>query len=125
MRILVVDDNHLFAELLEDQLSRAGYDVVRAGSAEEALIRRRMWEPDEVVLDVVLPGMDGLSLLRQLRALSLSEGLPPVPVILVSALPTLGDVEAELKDLGPVEVLHKPFDMPELLALLEKWRAKA
>lgn len=107
--ILVVDDDTRLRELLRKYLSDNGYLVTTAGDAAEARARLAAFEADLVVLDVMMPGEDGLSLTRDLRA-----GGHPVPILLLTAL---GEVEDRVNGLeaGADDYLPKPFEPRELL----------
>jgi DNA-binding response OmpR family regulator len=110
MRILIVEDDPLLGPGLQTGLGQDGYaaDLVRdAGSAEHAL---RLEHFDLMVLDLGLPGRDGLSLLRDLRA----EGMC-LPVLILTARDALRDRVAGL-DAGADDYLVKPFDLDELSA---------
>ena len=78
-RILVVDDDPTVAEVVAGYLDRAGYAVDRADDGPTALVRAAAQRPDLVVLDLMLPGMDGLEVCRRIR------GRGPVPVIMLTA----------------------------------------
>ena len=108
-KILVVDDEHPIRALLRATLSRAGYHVVEASSAREALNARSIDRPDLVLLDLGLPDRDGLELIGALR------GDRPIPVIVVSARDETEQKVAAL-DLGADDYVSKPFDTEELLA---------
>lgn len=118
-RILIVDDEPDMVRLIRVCLERGGYRVASVGDAETALDAIKRSEPSLVVLDVVLPGMSGIELLRRLRKFS------RVPVILLSgrggeADRTLG-IEA-----GADDYVGKPFSMKELQARIEaRLRPKA
>jgi len=108
--ILLVEDDRALADGLSYNLDRAGYRVLRAadGSAGLALARRE--PPELVVLDVMLPGLDGFAFLERLRG-----GGSRVPVIVLSALDAETDKIRGL-DLGADDYLTKPFGVGELLA---------
>jgi class 3 adenylate cyclase len=110
-RVLVVDDAPQNVRLLDAVLSPRGYDVVSACSGEDALAKARSGEPDLVLLDVLMPGMDGYEVCRRLRAEASTRFLP---VIMLTA----SGEEEKLKALeaGADDFVHKPFDQPELLA---------
>jgi CheY-like chemotaxis protein len=120
VKVLLIEDDPVQAQAAALFLrAKGGHEVVAALSGKEALSYRRTWRPDVVLLDVRLPGLAGLDLLRQLRALSNREGLPHIPVVLATAATPLVAVElkldAEREGLGPVPaVLVKPLD-PDLL----------
>ena len=108
-RILVVDDDAEIRFLISDYLTRAGYRVDTAGDSEAMWQQIALAQPSLIVLDVMLPGEDGLSLCRRLQ----QHGRPPV--IMLSALDTSVDRIVGL-EMGADDYLAKPFDPRELLA---------
>ncbi|PCG84901.1 DNA-binding response regulator [Streptomyces sp. WZ.A104] len=112
LRVLVVDDDLTVAEVVAGYLSRAGYEVIRADDGPAALECAALHRPDLVVLDLMLPGMDGLEVCRRLRA----EG--PVPVIMLTAR---GDEEDRILGLevGADDYVTKPFSPRELVLRVE------
>ncbi|GBD43886.1 Alkaline phosphatase synthesis transcriptional regulatory protein PhoP [bacterium HR40] len=111
-RILVIDDDDLLAELLTFTLGLHGHEVVAVADGESGL-ERAMREPcDLVVLDGILPGLDGLEVLRRLRG---EPRTAELPVIMLSARRDERDVVGGLS-LGAEDYLVKPF-IPEELAL--------
>ena len=112
MRILVVDDEHAVRDALRRALDLAGYDVQIAPAAEPALGLLRERPPDAIVLDVLMPGMDGIELCRLLRA-----GGNRTPVLMLTARDAVGDRVSGL-DAGADDYLVKPFALDELLARL-------
>jgi len=108
-RILLVDDDALLRRSLAYNLERAGYSTRAAGSAEDGLKLVRQEKPDLVLLDIGLPGMDGLDALRQLR------DQMGVPVILLTARRRELDEVLGL-ELGADDYVTKPFDLDVLLA---------
>jgi two-component system response regulator MprA len=112
MRILVVDDEAAVRESVERSLRFEGYEVVVAGDGAEALERVRKNRPDAVVLDVLMPRMDGLEACRRLRA-----GGDDLPVLLLTARDGVADRVNGL-DVGADDYLVKPFALEELLARL-------
>lgn len=107
--VLVIDDEKDLVRLLRHSLEKSGYRVVAAPSAESGLKKLRAGEPDLILLDIMLPGMDGLEFLRALRRES------DVPVILLSAKGAELDRVLGLK-LGADDYVVKPFSLGELLA---------
>ena len=107
--ILVVDDEPAVRRVLLMRLQLAGYNVVSAEDGEEALEMFHSESPDLVVLDVMLPKMDGFAVCRRLRAESC------VPIIFLSALESISERVAGL-DLGADDYLPKPFSPKELEA---------
>jgi two-component system, OmpR family, KDP operon response regulator KdpE len=108
-RVLVVDDHPGMRLLMEKSLGRAGYTVVSAKDGPEALAQFIEAPPDSVLLDVLMPGMDGYELCRRLRDLS------EVPIIMVSALRNEDDIIRGL-DAGADDYVTKPFGVAELVA---------
>lgn len=108
-RILVVEDDRSIRELTERALRNAGYDVLTAATGDDGLRRFRADDPDLVVLDVMLPGLDGLEVCRMIRASSV------VPVVMLTARTDIVDVVVGL-EMGADDYVTKPFEMPELLA---------
>ena len=111
-RVLVVDDDPKILSLLRRGLSFAGYAVDPAADGEEALAAARDRPPDIVVLDVMLPGVDGLEVCRRLRL-----GDASLPILMLTAKDRVPDRVAGL-DAGADDYLVKPFDFDELLARL-------
>lgn len=110
--ILVVDDEAIVREVVERYLTRDGYTVMTASDGESAMrhIQKRM--PDLVVLDLMLPGVDGLEVTRRLRAAS------PVPIIMLTARGEETDKILGLR-IGADDYLVKPFSPRELVARVE------
>jgi len=108
-RILVVDDEQEITLVLRSGLSKHGYDVRVANEGEAALELFRAWTPDLVVTDLSMPNMNGLTLCKQLRAVS------SVPIIVLS-VKNDEVTKVEALDLGADDYLTKPFGMGELLA---------
>nr|WP_249416756.1 response regulator transcription factor [Streptomyces sp. TS71-3] len=111
-RVLVVDDDPTVAEVVSGYLERAGHTVDRAADGPTALAQAAAHRPDLVVLDLMLPGMDGLEVCRRLRA----EG--PVPVIMLTAR---GDEDDRILGLevGADDYVTKPFSPRELVLRVE------
>ncbi|MCC2976385.1 response regulator transcription factor [Sphingomonas sp. PL-96] len=110
-KILVVDDEPAIRRLLRNTLVHAGYTVVEAGNAREALHQAAAEHPSAVLLDLGLPDRDGLGLIGQLR------GREGTVVLVVSARDAVDEKVAAL-DLGADDFVTKPFDTEELLARL-------
>ncbi|MPY96258.1 MAG: response regulator [Acidimicrobiia bacterium] len=108
-RILVVEDDPSIRELTERGLRGGGFEVVTAASGDEGVRRFRADHPDLVVLDVMLPGLDGLEVCRAIRASSV------VPVVMLTARTDAVDVVVGL-EMGADDYVTKPFEMPVLIA---------
>ncbi|WP_018639105.1 response regulator transcription factor [Parafrankia elaeagni] len=111
-RILVVDDESTLSELLSMALRYEGWEVRTAPDGREALQVARGFRPDAVVLDMMLPDMDGLDVLRRLRA-----ERPDVPVLFLTARDAVEDRVAGLTA-GGDDYVTKPFSLEELVARL-------
>jgi len=111
-KILVVDDYPANVKLLERNLQVAGYETAVAYDGEEALQRVQAERPDLILLDVMLPKIDGFEVCRRLRA---DEATAVIPIIMITALK---DTEDRIRGLeaGADDFLSKPFDRGELLA---------
>lgn len=112
-KILVVEDDHAMAVGLQDGIASEGYEVLYADDGEKGLRLAREQAPDLMVLDVMLPKMNGLDVCRQLR----SEN-NPVPIIMLTARGQEVDKVLGLK-LGADDYVTKPFSLMELLARME------
>ena len=112
IRVLVVEDEIRLAENIQRGLVERGFEVALAADGETALSRARAWPSDIVILDVMLPGLDGFSVCRELRRLNLD-----VPILMLSAR---GIVEDRVRGLesGADDYLTKPFAFSELHARL-------
>ena len=110
-RVLVVDDEPQIRRALQMTLGAAGYDVDVAGTGEEALTRAAVHPPDAVVLDLMLPGMNGIEVCRSLREWTRA------PILILSAI---GDEAEKVRalDAGADDYVTKPFGVDELLARL-------
>jgi adenylate cyclase len=111
-RVLVVDDVPDNVEILRMRLSTLGYDVVEANDGEEALAKVAADPPDLILLDVMMPKIDGLEVVKRLKA---DTSLPFIPVIMVTAKTTPKDVVAGL-EAGADDYLTKPIDHGALIA---------
>ncbi|MBK6328402.1 MAG: response regulator [Chloroflexi bacterium] len=114
-RILVVDDNPIACENLEDLLAPQGYELAFANNGVEALTQTSEFDPDLILLDVMMPQMDGFEVCRRLRAAS---GTAEVPIILITAL---DDRASRLQGIasGADDFISKPFDSVELRARIQ------
>jgi two-component system KDP operon response regulator KdpE len=110
-RVLVVDDDLRILKTLEVNLRARGFDVLLARTGEDALKLAARHHPDAVILDLGLPAMDGLDVVRGLR------GWTSVPIVVLSGRET-ERAKVEALDLGADDYLTKPFGMDELFARL-------
>lgn len=112
MRILAVDDDPITLKIVSKSLSGAGYEVVTARDGTEALAQVDSVGPDLIILDVMMPGLDGYEVLRRLKTRT---DAPVLPVLMLTADDT---VEGKIKAFtaGAADYLAKPFDAAELVA---------
>jgi two-component system, OmpR family, response regulator ResD len=110
-RVLVVDDDPTIAEVVGDYLRDAGLESRHAADGPSGLSLAEAWQPDIVVLDLMLPGIDGLEVCRRLR--TAQDGQRPVPVIMLTAL---GEETERVRGLetGADDYVTKPFSPREL-----------
>ena len=107
-RVLVVDDDPATIELLWDFLRAKGYEVLTAGDGPEALRKVKAGRPRLVLLDIQMPNMNGLEVLRQVRALD-----PEVSVIMVTGV-NEEEIGRKAMELGAFDYIVKPLDLPYL-----------
>jgi len=111
-RILIVDDNRENVDILRTRLVHDGYEIVTACDGEEALVTARATQPDLILLDIMMPGLDGIEVCRRLKA---DRSLAFMPIIMVTAKADRKDIVAGL-DAGGDEYLTKPVDQAALVA---------
>ena len=109
-KILLVDDEPSILKILSIKLRVSGYQIITALNGNEALKLIKSEKPDLVLLDVIMPGMDGFEVLQKLRVFS------KLPVIIVSARP---EYSKQAINLGANAFISKPFDIDELLKKIE------
>src|SRR3954465_5163666 len=112
-RILIVDDDPNLLVVLAEQLRADGYDVQTARDGEEALRRLRGSGPDLIVIDMLMPRMDGLTLAREIK------GRADLPIIVLSAIDA-GDSKADLLEEVAEDYVTKPYHYPELRARVNR-----
>lgn len=111
-RILVVEDEAAISDVLTQVLRRSGYDVSLASNGDDGLALALSTLPDLMILDIMLPGMDGWEVCRRLRATPKGQN---IPIIMVTARREEQDVVEGLS-LGADDYIRKPFSLNELLA---------
>ncbi len=109
-KVLIVEDDAVIADGMRRHLAQAGFDALVVGKGDQGLARLRFERPDVLVLDLMLPGRDGWSLIEAARA----EGIP-TPIVVVSARGTEHD-RVHALEIGADDYLVKPFSMKELVA---------
>ena len=111
-RILVVDDSPSMRGIITRMLKLAGHEVMEVATGEECLQLAKKERPDLILLDIVLPGMDGVEVCRRIKGISATR---LVPVVMITSLDQTNDRVRAL-DAGADDYMTKPFGSPELLA---------
>ena len=114
-KILIVDDEDDILHFLELVLREKGYEVVTASGGHEALTKAQVDRPDLVLLDIMMPQMDGWEVLKLLRV---DEGTSHIPVAMLSARTEAKDRVQGLQE-GAIDYICKPFSLQELLGKIE------
>jgi DNA-binding response OmpR family regulator len=114
--ILLCDDDVLLLDLLEHRLSQRGFAISRAETGTDAFDQISRARPDAVVLDAMMPGLDGFEVLRRMRA---DEALRGIPVLMLTARKQQQDIVGAL-ELGANDFMVKPFMPEELVARLTR-----
>ena len=115
-RILVVDDVAVNREILKRWLSRRGFSVTEAADGQEAIRIVELGEIDLVLLDIMMPNLNGTEVLRTIRR---TRSRSDLPIVMVTAKCFSGDV-AQCLDLGANDYMSKPVDFKLLLAVIEE-----
>ena len=116
-RVLVADDDPSIQGFLAEALADEGYEVRTAANGREALAILREWRPDLILLDLMMPEMDGWAFRAAQRTMP---DASDVPVIVLSAT---RDLAAKARDLEAAQVVSKPFDLEALLGTIERLTA--
>ncbi|HDP70041.1 MAG TPA: response regulator transcription factor [Actinobacteria bacterium] len=115
-KILVVDDDFNIAHLLNFKLSKEGYEVEEACDGKDALLKAASFEPDLILLDIMMPIMSGWEVNEKLRK---QPKLKNIPVVMVTAVDQLKEQIKSLEAEGIKDYITKPFDFSELLKTVE------
>jgi DNA-binding response OmpR family regulator len=113
-KVLIVDDESSMVSFLQRHVSNAGYEFVTASNGQEALEKIQREQPDLVLLDLVMPGMNGFETCRRIRE---NEKTKKLPVLIITALRSQSD-SASAADCGANEFIVKPIDGPLLVKRL-------
>jgi DNA-binding response OmpR family regulator len=114
--ILIVDDDAYIAKLLSVRLERSGHSTIWASDGNQALARARAQAPDLILLDVMLPGMNGFAVLKHLKQ---NQATRAIPVMMLTAQTDGNSVHTGI-DCGAEAYLTKPFDFLDLIQRLER-----
>jgi DNA-binding response OmpR family regulator len=113
-KILIVDDEPDFVSMVRMRLEANDYDVIEASSGMEGLTKTVEEHPDLILLDVMMPGKDGYTMLRELKR---KEEVKGIPVIVITAKPGMGDL---FRVEGVEHYIVKPFETEDLLSRIEE-----
>ena len=113
--VLMIDDESNSRKVVKLLLEREGYRVLTAPNGEEGLILAKVEQPDVILLDVIMPKMDGYETLRRLRG---DQDMHEIPVIMVTAKGTEHDIAASFR-LGAVFHVEKPYETKDLLQKIQ------
>ena len=109
-RILLVEDEDNLRELVQSRLEKEGFEVATTADGYAAISKARAFHPDLVILDLMIPKMDGYTVCRQLK----SSGFAKIPIIMLTARSAAGDVRRGL-DMGADAYICKPFESSVLM----------
>jgi CheY-like chemotaxis protein len=118
--VMVVEDNEKNRKLMRVVLKAKGYNVIEAATGEEALNILRNQKPDIILMDIQLPGIDGITLIKQIKE---TTALKDTPIIAVTAYAMKGD-EEKIMEAGCDAYVSKPINTQELPLIVEKYIKK-
>lgn len=118
--ILLVDDDPLMHLLYRPHLEKAGFKMLSAASGEEALSIFSRESLHLVIMDIILPGMDGLSVLREMRK---HEATKDIPVVVITSAADYAMCQREVKGLGSAVFMNKPFSPIQLVNEIKRMLA--
>ena len=115
--ILVVDDDPMVVKVLKGPLERAGYSVTTAHHALQALQKVKKSPPDIIILDILMPMMDGFKVARFLK---FDKRFKDIPIIVLTSRATLGERKIG-KKVGANEFIYKPFRLPQIMNAIQRY----
>ena len=118
-RVLVADDDPVILRLIQVNLELEGYDVILAHNGEEAVERAMSDVPDLVILDIMMPRLDGYQACERLKS---EDSTSAIPIVFLSAKAQQADIDRG-KEYGVEDYLTKPFDPTELLDVVDRLTA--
>ena len=116
INVMVVEDNEKNRKLMRVLLKSKGYNVIEATTGEEAISTLKKQKPDIILMDIQLPGIDGITLVKQIKA---DANTNDIPIIAVTAFAMKGD-EQKILSFGCNGYISKPIDTHELLNIIEQ-----
>ena len=115
-RILIVDDDPHIVRMLSDVLTDEGYEVATETESLRAFDRAKESQPDLILMDIMMPYLDGLD---QIKLLSLEDDLKDIPIIVITAKTNALEGIEDLRALRIVGYLYKPFEIADLLGMIQ------
>jgi two-component system, OmpR family, alkaline phosphatase synthesis response regulator PhoP len=115
-KILIADDDPMIVRLLKFKLSQQGFTVIVAQDGEEAIKKAKAEQPDLIISEVVLPGLDGFEILRRMKD---TDQLKSIPIIMLTVKVKDTDVVTGL-ELGVTDYMTKPFSLNELIVRINR-----
>lgn len=112
-KLLLVEDDSTLSFIIQDSLTREGFDVVSASDGEDGLMKFKKYIPDAIVADIMMPKMSGFEMVRLIRLIS-----PSVPILFLTARTDIDDVVKGFQ-LGANDYLRKPFQIVELVVRIK------
>ncbi len=114
-KILIIDDDAVSTAVLDEYLSNSGYKVHNAIDGENGLEKMRIIDPDLILLDIMMPGKDGIQILKEIK---LTPGFASIPILLLTAI-NRSNIKVKGLELGADDYITKPVDKAELLARIK------
>lgn len=115
-KILIIDDEPELVKAVEVRLKTSGYEVDVAYGGEAGLVKAKETKPDLILLDLIMPVMDGYEVAKELMADSETEQIP----IIIFTASQKRDLEASCRELGIADFIKKPFETAELLSMVNE-----
>jgi len=119
-KILVIDDEKDVVELIKARLEANKYEVLTAFNGKEGLEKAKSGQPNLILLDIMMPEMDGFGVLGKLRDMRLKKEIKNIPVIMLTAKGEVSSM-SRARELGSVDYFVKPFDSEELLRYIRRY----
>ena len=116
-KILIIDDEPAILLVSRRRLEANGYEVITAASGKEGIEKAAVCEPDLILLDIIMPGLDGYEVCRRLKG---SEKTREIPVIIFTASSPPDSSGERAIELGAAACLTKPFESDDLLSIIER-----
>jgi len=118
-RVLVIDDVEENVDIIDAKLTHIGYEVISAYDGETGVEKATVKRPDLILLDIMLPGMDGWAVLEKLKANPRTKNIPVIFMTAYTTIQFAGEKSRAIQN-GAVDYLKKPFNLSEMVDLVEK-----